>query len=244
MIAVFLLVLAGPVERALADADVLAAEARAAPDEKKAAAVERALKAYGGVIELRPKDMKLVPRVRRRRASLLKHAGRPRDALAEYDAILDGRARRKDRARALYDGARILERAQDLGAAERRLVRVFEDYKDITNVRAKAALLHGKILETTARPREAERAYRMVVKRCRDETKAVIRAYDALALLAVQEGRPRRARRWLRACVDRYEKRAARGDRYGRFVARLLKEMRAPAALAEAASAAAQDRDR
>jgi hypothetical protein len=85
-----------------------------------------------------------------------------------------------------------------------------------------------------ARPEDAKRCYRFVVEKCRDEAEAVISAYDALALLAVEGKDLREAQRWLRECRDRFEKRATRGDRYGAFVSRLLAGMRAPAALAQA----------
>jgi tetratricopeptide (TPR) repeat protein len=216
----------------LEEADRLAARARAldeGPEKKRA--VDTALAAYAALIEKRPKDLKLVPRLRRRRAALLKHAGRPRAALAEYDAIVSGRGRRKDKARALYDGARLLEPAGDFAGAEKRLRRAIDDYGDVVRMRAKAALLLGQVLEKTARPREAERAYKYVVARCRDEAEPAIAAYDALALLAIRQEKPRVARRWLRECFAKYEKRATRGDRYGAFVSRLLGDMRAPAAL-------------
>lgn len=222
----------------LEEADRLAAEARALKDgAEKQRAVDAALAAYAALIADRPKDLKLVPRLRRRRAALLKHAGRPRAALEEYDAIVAGRARRKDRARALYDGARLLERASDFGAAEKRLRHAIEDYADVVRVRAKAALLLGQVLEKMARPKEAERAYRFVVARCRDEVEPAIAAYDALALLALRENKPRAARRWLRRCFAEYEKRATRRDRHGAYVSRLLGDMRAPAALAAGAAA-------
>jgi tetratricopeptide (TPR) repeat protein len=225
-----------PLAPTLEEADRLAAKARAAKGgPEKDHAVERALAAYAAILADRPKDLKLVPRVRRRRAALLKHAGRPRAALAEYDAVVSGRGRRKDKAGALYDGARLLERGGDFGAAEKRLRRAIEDYGDVVRVRAKAALLLGRVLEKMARPKEAERAYRYVVARCRDEAEPAIAAYDALALLAIRRGKPRVARRWLRECFSRYEKRATRGDRYGAFVSRLLGDMRAPTALAAAA---------
>ena len=224
------------VEELLARADALAREARAAPDEDKARAVDVALEAYAAVIRRRPKDGKLVPRVRRRRASLLKHAGRAGDALAEYDAIVEGRARRKDKARALYDGGRLLERGGDFHGAGERYERAVEEYRDVIRVRAQASLARGRVLERMRRPREAERAYCHVVDKCRDEAEAVIGAYDALALLALKEGRSRDARRWLQTCTDRFAKRAARDDRYGRFVARLLGSMKAPAAFRRAAA--------
>jgi tetratricopeptide (TPR) repeat protein len=216
----------------LEEADRLAAEARALEKgPKKVRAVDAALAAYAAILADRPKDPKLVPRLRRRRAALLKHAGRPRAALAEYDALVAGRGRRKDKAGALYDGARLLERASDFAGAEKRLRRAIDDYGDVVRVRAKAAFLLGQVLEKTARPAEAERAYRYVVARCRNEAEPAIAAYDALALLAIRQGKPRVAHRWLRECFARYEKRATRGDRYGAFIGRLLGGMRAPAAL-------------
>jgi len=216
----------------LEEADRLAAEARALEKgPKKVRAVDAALAAYAAILADRPKDSKLVPRLRRRRAALLKHAGRPRAALAEYDALVAGRGRRKDKAGALYDGARLLERASEFAGAEKRLRRAIDDYGDVVRVRAKAAFLLGQVLEKTARPAEAERAYRYVVARCRNEAEPAIAAYDALAFLAIRQGKPRVARRWLRECFARYEKRATRGDRYGAFIGRLLGGMRAPAAL-------------
>lgn len=236
LVALLLLPLLPPAPNpTLEEADRLAARARSLKEgPEKELAVDAALAAYAALIADRPKDPKLVPRLRRRRAALLKHAGRPRAALAEYDAIVSGRARRKDKAGALYDGARLLERASDLGAAEQRLRRAIEDYADIVRVRAKAAVLLGRVLEKMARPKEAERAYRFVVARCRDEVEPAIAAYDALALLALREGKPRAARRWIRACFARYEKRATRRDRHGAYVSRLLGGMRAPSALAAA----------
>jgi tetratricopeptide (TPR) repeat protein len=220
----------------LEEADRLAAAARALEaGPRKDRAVDAALAAYAALIAERPKDLKLVPRLRRRRAALLKHAGRPRAALAEYDAIVTGRGRRRDKARALYDGARLLERASDFGAAEKRLRRAIDDYGDVVRVRAQAAFLRGRVLEKMARPKEAERAYRYVVTRCRDEAKPSIAAYDALALLAIRQQKPRVARRWLRECFGRYEKRATRGDRYGAFIGRLLRDMQAPGRLNERA---------
>ena len=226
---VLLLLLLAPT---LEEADRLAAEARALEKgPRKVRAVDAALAAYAAILADRPRDLKLVPRLRRRRAALLKHAGRPRAALAEYDAIVAGRGRRKDKAGALYDGARLLERASDFAGAEKRLRRAIDDYGDVVRVRAKAAFLLGQVLEKTARPAEAERAYRYVVARCRNEAEPAIAAYDALALLAIRQGKPRVAHRWLRECFARYEKRATRGDRYGAFIGRLLGGMRAPAAL-------------
>ncbi len=228
------LLAATPVEEALARAAALAAAARAAPPEAQAKAIDEALAAYDRVIALRPKDEKLVPRVRRRRATLLRLAGRPKEALAEYDRIVSGRARRKDKARALFDGALLLEKGADFAAAEARLARVLEEYKDDVRTCAEAALARGRVLEKMARPEDAKRSYRFVVEKCRDEAEAVISAYDALALLAIAEKDAREAQRWLRECRDRFEKRATRGDRYGAFVSRLLAGMKAPLALARA----------
>jgi tetratricopeptide (TPR) repeat protein len=233
-----LLICAGT-DQALAAADALAKQARAAEDPaEKQKQAERALDAYAAVIEERPKDLKLVPRVRRRRASLLRHLGRTGAALREYDAIVDGRARRKDKARALVDGAKLLERAGDLAGAEKRLARVLDDYRSIVRTRADAAWRRGRVLESMGREREAERAYRFVVEKCRDQVKPAIAAYDALALLAVRAGDFRRAQRWLRRCRAEYEKRAARSDRFGAYVGRLLGDMKAPRELGKAQAAA------
>ncbi len=228
------ILLATPVEDALAKADALAAAARAAPPEGQAKAMDEALAAYDRVIAMRPKDEKLVPRVRRRRATLLKLAGRPKEALAEHDRIVSGRARRKDKARALLDGALLLEKGGDFGAAEARLARVLEEHKDDIRACAESALARGRVLEKMARPEDARKSYRFVVEKCRDEAEAVISAYDALALLAISGKDLREAQRWLRECRDRFEKRATRGDRYGAFVSRLLAGMKAPLALAQA----------
>ena len=229
-----LFLLLSPFDTALAEADRLAAVARAALEQP--GKVDAALEAYDALLKRYGKDLKLAPRLRRRKASLLKRAERPREALEEYDRIVTGRARRKDKARALYDGARLLEKAADFAGAEARLRRAMDDFGDIIRTRAKASLALGKLLESQARTKEAERAYRHVVEKCRDQAKASIAAYDALALLALKRERPREAHRWLRACTKRYEKRATRDDKYGVLVSRLLGEMRAPRALAAAAS--------
>jgi tetratricopeptide (TPR) repeat protein len=239
LLAVFLL-LAAPVEEALEKADALAAAARAAPADRQAKAVDEALAAYDRVIALRPKDQKLVPLVRRRRATLLRLAGRPAEALAEYDRIVDGRARRKDKARALRDAAALLEKGGDFAAAEARLARVLDEYGDDVRERAEAAFRRGAVLQKMARPADAAKSYRFVVEECRDEAEAVIASYDALALLAIEGNDFGEAQRWLRECRDRFEKRAARGDRYGAFVGRLLAGMRAPAALARARGSASR----
>ncbi len=231
------LLLATPVEEALAKADALAAAAKAAPADRQAKAVDEALAAYDRVIALRPKDEKLVPRVRRRRATLLRFAGRPKEALAEYDRILDGRARRKDKARALRDGAALLEKGGDFAAAEARLARVLDEHGDDIRECAEAALARGRVLEKMARPADAAKCYRFVVEKCRDEAEAVIASYDALALLAIARKDFPEAQRWLRGCRQRFEKRATRGDRYGAFVSRLLAEMKAPLELAKAMGA-------
>ena len=233
MIAVLVILLAAPAwEAALARADALAAAARACEDADKDKKVAAALEAYAVVLAMRPKDGKLVPRVRRRRVSLLKHAGRPSEALAELDRIVSGRARRKDKARALYDAGRLLEKGNDFHGAALRYRRALDEYGDIVRVRAQAALARGRVLEKMARPREAERVYRFVVARCGDAVKEVIGAYDALALLALTEKKPRIAQRWLRKCMSQFERRSTRGDKYGALVARLLGEMKAPVALA------------
>jgi len=231
---VALLLFATPVEEALAKADALAAAAKAAPPDRQAKAVNEALTAYDAVIALRPKDRKLVPRVRRSRATLLRLAGRPKEALAEYDRIVAGGARRKDKARALCDGAALLEKGGDFAAAEARLARALDEFGDDVRMRAKAALARGRVLEKMARPEDAAKSYRFVLEKCRDEAEAVISAYDALALLAIARKDVRDAQRWLRECRERFEKRATRGDRYGAFVGRLLAGMKAPAALAQA----------
>jgi tetratricopeptide (TPR) repeat protein len=230
-----LLLLATPFEEALAKADALAAAAKAAPPEQQPKAMAEALAAYAKAIDLVPRDQKLVPRVRRRRAALLQRAARPQEAIREHDLIVTGRSRRKDKARALLDGALLLEKGGDFVAAEARLARALDEYGDDVRLRARAALVRGRVLERMARPRDAERVYRFIVEKCRDEAEAVISAYDALALLAVARKDVREAHRWLRECRDRFEKRSTRGDRYGAFVGRLLADMKAPAALARAA---------
>jgi tetratricopeptide (TPR) repeat protein len=221
-----------PVEAQLAAADALARSARAAPEADRARAVDAALEAYAALLRLRPKDIRLVPQVRRRRASLLRESGRPAEALREHEAILEGPARRRDRAQALRDAGKLLERGGDLHGAEARYRRAVEEYGDIVRVRAEACLARGRVLQAMMRPKEAEKAYLHVVEKCRDEAEAAVAAYDALAMLALAEGRPRDARTWLRRCMAQFGKKATRDDRYGRFVARLLADMKAPAALA------------
>ncbi|MHC4930604.1 MAG: tetratricopeptide repeat protein [Planctomycetota bacterium] len=232
MTLVLMLVLLANPEEEVKRADALAAQADSLEGEERARAVDRALEAYRSILDRHPKDRRLIPRLRRRRATLLRREGRAKEAIAEHDAILRGRARRKDKARALYDGAILLERAGDFDGAEQRLRRALEEYPDITGTRAKASLARGRVLEAIGRPKEAKRAYRYVVERCWDEAKEAISAYDALALLAIREGRLDQARRWLKACTARYEKRASREDRYGGFLSRRLGAMKAPRELA------------
>jgi len=203
------------------------------PGEAKDKALAGALKAYDLLLKRYPKDLKLVPRLRRRRAGLFKHAGRIEEAIAEHDRIVEGRARRKDKARALYDAAVLLRRADRPAEADRRLVRALEDYKDIAGVRAKALLARGEILCSKGKTREARRVWEELTRRCRDEAKTAIAGYDALALLALDEGDAKGARRWLERCVRCYGKRAERADRRGAFLSRQLGEMKAPARLAE-----------
>jgi len=227
-------------DAAIGAADKLAPQARALPQEPpepKKSAVDSALKAYAAIIARRPKDAKLVPRIRRRRASLLKHAGRTNEALQEYDAILKGRARRKDRAKAHLEAAKLLERKGDLQSADRRLKAAIEDYRDIVRVRAQAALARGRIQQALGHVKLAERCYRHVIGKCRDQAKAAIEAYDALALMAIAKNDAKHAARWLKRCAARYEKQATRKDKYGAMIARLLAGMKAPAALAQAQSA-------
>ncbi len=223
-----------PAEHALAEADKLAALARAAAPEARDTAVAKALAAYDGLLAAHGKDQKLAPRVRRHRATLLKAVGRPLDALAEHDAIVEGRARRKDKARALCDGASLLVQGGDLHAAERRLARAVEEFGDVASVRAQASLERGRLLRRTGRVRDAVACWRHVVERCRDEEKIAIEAYDELALLAIDEGDARGARRWLGACTDAFGKRAARDDKQGKFLSRQLGAMKAPQRLLEA----------
>ena len=222
-----------PAVKPLAEADALAARARATKGDRKDSAVSKALAAYASLLRTHAKDRRLVPRIHRRRASLLKHAGRWIEALREYDTVLSGRADRMDRARALLDGAKVLEKLGRLGEAELRLHEVVRRYRDVGRTRAMAALLRGKILEGLRRDADAVRSYRVVVEECRFEEKVAIEAYDALALHAIARGRARDARRWLAACEKRYGKRAARGDKKGAFLGRQLAGMKAPAALAQ-----------
>jgi tetratricopeptide (TPR) repeat protein len=213
-------------------ADALAARARVCKGDEKDRAVAAALQAYERLLQSVAKDRKLAPRVRRRRAAVLKNAGRVAEALAEHDAIVAGRARRRDKARALLDGARLL---RDPERAVERLSLAMDRYADL--VRARAALERGVALEKLGRLGAAERSYRIVVEKCRSDEKEAIAAFDSLALLELRRGRRGSARRWIRLCFTTYEKRAARGDRKGAFLGRQLGAMKAPAALAKASSA-------
>ena len=219
----------------LDEADALAARARALEGDAKQAAVAKAMAAYDAVLARVARDRRLAPRVRRRRASLLKSAGRTREALAEHDAIVAGRSRRADKARALVDGARLLA---DREKAVARLGRAIDRYPDEARTRAVAARLRGALLEDLGRPDDAARSYRLVVEKCRFEEKEAIAAFDALALLELERGRPAAARRWIERCLRAYEKRAARADGKGLFLGRQLGAMKAPAALARAESEA------
>lgn len=227
---------AGPAEE-LAACDALAAAARTCDEKARADAVARALDGYAAFLGAHDKDPELVPRVRRRRASLLSFACRPLEALAEHDAILAGPSSRRDRARALLDGAQLLARGKDFAAAEQRAARVEAEFGDETEICGQASLARGRWLEGLHREKEAETCYRSVVDRCGDEPKLSIAAYDALALLALSGGEVGQARHWLKTCTERFEKRAAKGDRFGTFLSRLLGEMKAPAALAKAQTA-------
>jgi len=225
--------LLAPAPLSLEQADALAATARATKGDRKDAAVSKALDAYAELLRRHAKDRRLVPRIRRRRASLLRHAGNLAAALREHDSILKGRADRIDCARALLDGAKLLQAQGKLGASEVRLLEVVRRYRDATRTRAVAALRRGEVLEKLGRDSEALRSYRLVVKECRFEEKVAIEAYDALALHAIAKRRPRDARRWLRTCEKRYGKLAARGNKKGAFLGRQLAAMKAPAALAK-----------
>ncbi len=226
--------LAAPVAEELKRVDVRADLARAMdPGPARDRAVDDALAAYRALLDRHERDLKLAPRLRRRRASLLKRVGRIEEAVAEHDRIVSGRGRRKDKARALYDAAELLRRLKLPDQAERRLAKALEDYRDIANVRAKALLARGEILREAGKTKQARRAWEELVRRCSDEAKTAIAGYDALAMLALDEGDPRRARRWLERCVRCYGKRAGKPDRYGAFLSRQLGEMRAPARLAE-----------
>jgi len=233
----------------LEQADALARKARAEQDEeRKTKAVKEALAAYRAILEDRPKDRKLVPRVRRRRARLLKHAGRVRDALHEYRRIVEGRGRRRDKARALRDMAKLLRRGGDLPRAERCARRMIDEYGDQVRTKAECLLLLGRIKEEQDRPRVARTAYQIVVRKCEDQVKPAIEAYDRLAMLELRAGRIDRARRWLHRCTREYEKRATRKDRFGAYVGRLLGRMKAPKEIAKvvaskAAAAAAAEAD-
>jgi len=237
--ALIVILLCGPAgEEALKQADAAASVAKSEPDpRRRAVAIEAALNAYASVIEQHPKDRRLVPRVRRRRASLLKKEGRLREALEEHDRVLSGRSRRKDRAKALYDGAKLLEKMERLKEASDRYKRAAEEFPDVDGTRAKAVLARGRVLERLGNDEQAVRAYRFVIKKCGDEAQQAVEAYDRLALLEIRRGRTREAKRWIYACVRRYERRAARGDKRGAYLSRLLGDMRSPLALTKALGA-------
>lgn len=237
MSALLIVLLLGPAgEQALKKADATAAAAKAEIEpRRRAAAIETALKAYAAVIKQHPKDRRLVPRVRRRRASLLKKEGRLREALEEQDRIVAGRSRRKDRARAIYDGARLLEKMGYLPEASARYKRAADDFPDVDGTRAKAVLARGRLLERLGKEEQAVAAYRLVIKKCGDrEAEQVVEAYDRLALLEIRNGRTKEAKRWIYACVRRYQRRAARGDKRGAYLSRLLGDMASPLALTKA----------
>ena len=223
-----------PSEVAESAAELLAKRARQAEGAAKPIAIERALHAYAALVRESRKDRKRHPRLRRRRASLLRHAERLPEALAEHDAILAGRARRADKARALYDGAQLLRRLGRHEEAIKRLSRAIERYSDATRTRARASRLRGSIQEQLGRLRDAERSYRFVAEKCRFEEKEAIAAHDALALLALRNGDRRRANRWLNACLRTYGRRAAKKDKKGAFLSRQLAAMKAPSAIAAA----------
>ncbi len=216
----------------LEKADALAAVARREKDAaQKTKAMRAALAAYDELLAQKPKDRKQVPRLRRKRASLLRACGLLQEAVEEHDKIVAGPARRKDKARAWREGGALLLRNKNPVAAERYMRCAIEEFGDIIAERARALLALGSLLAARGETKEAERAWRAILKRCRDETKTVVAAYDRLALLAIAKGDKKRARRWLRECVQVFEKQAARDDRRGRYVARLLGEMKAPGAL-------------
>ena len=236
MSALLVILLLGPAgEEALKQADAASALAKSESDpRRRAVAIEAALSAYAEVIKKYPKDRRLVPRVRRRRASLLKKEGRLREALEEQDRVLSGRSRRKDKAKALYDGARLLEKMERLKEASARYERAAAEYSDVDSTRAKAVLARGRVLERLGDDEQAERTYRFVVKKCSDEAQQAVEAYDRLALLEIRRGRIREAKRWIYSCIRRYERRAARGDKRGAYLSRLLGDMASPLALTKA----------
>ena len=223
-------------------ADSLAARARAIKgkteenERARSAAIQAALDAYAGALRNHAKDVKLAPKIHRRRAALLVSAGRLPEALAEHDAIPKGRARRRDCARALFEGAAVLERMKQPAAAVARLSQVLGRYSDVSRMRARAALRKGVLLEAMGRPKAAGESYRLVVKKCRAQEKEAIEAFDALAVLALRSGKRKQAQRWIDACLRTYSKRAVRGDKKGAFLGRQLGAMKAPVMLAKARS--------
>jgi tetratricopeptide (TPR) repeat protein len=221
-------------------ADSLAAQARAIKGDSeesaraRAVAIQSALDAYGKTLRIHEKDAKLAPRIRRRRAALFVQASRYPEALAEHDAILKGRARRKDCARALFEGARVLERMKQPVAAIARLSRALDRYGDVSRVRARSALQKGVLLEAVGQRDAAANAYRIVVKKCRAQEKEAIAAFDALAVLALRNGDTKKAQRWIDACLRTYAKRATRGDKKGAFLGRQIGAMKSPVMLVKA----------
>jgi len=221
-------------------ADLLAARARAIKGKTKenerarSTATQAALNAYAAALRVHGKDAKLAPKIHRRRAALLVSGGRLAEALAEHDAIPKGRSRRRDCARALFEGAAVLERMKQPAAAVSRLSQVLDRYSDVSRMRARAALRKGVLLEALGRPTAAGEAYRLVVKRCRAQEKEAIEAFDALAVLAIRSGNAKQAQRWIDACLRTYSKRATRGDKKGAFLGRQIGAMKAPLMIAKA----------
>ena len=211
------LVFAGPRATAppeLDEIDRWASEARAEKDpQRKRTLMRRALDAYEERIALRPKDRKLVPRLRRKRAGLLKACGEHERALAEYQRLADGPSRRKDRARAWREAGELAVRMNQTAAARTYLRRVLDDYGDIVAERARALLALGALHEKAGEHKQATRCWKAILDRCRDEVKEVVGAYDRLALQAIRAGDPKTARRWLERCTKRFEKRATKRRR-------------------------------
>jgi len=239
-----LLVAATPQESAMDAARELARAASAAPEETRAVLFQKTLDAYGAILERWPKDRKLIPKVRRRRAKLFQELGKVRDAIAEHDEVVNGRFSRYDRARALLEGAKIADKAGQAYAAALRCKQARERFGDEGSIVSKALLLEASCFEKMSRPKRAARLYAELVDKHSDRAKEAVAAYDALALMEIRAGRFDRARRWLRRCTKRYEKRAARCDRWGLHVGRLLGDMKAPRTLAEKANASRNPNDR
>ncbi|MEE8106179.1 MAG: hypothetical protein V3T86_11655 [Planctomycetota bacterium] len=238
MIALWLFLLAAtPQEDAMDAARELARAASAAPEETRAVLFQKTLDAYGAILKRWPKDRELIPKVRRRRAKVLQQLGKVREAIAEHDAVVTGRFSRYDRARALLEGAKIADKAGQAHVAALRCKQARERFGDEGSIISKALLLEAACFQKMSRPKQATRLYAELVDKHSDRAKEAVAAYDALALMEIDAGRLDRARRWLRRCAKRYEKRAARGDRWGLHVGRLLGDMKAPRALAEKSNA-------